>query len=177
MKKLAITGKTYEYRSSLKKDGFRWNPSINGWIRSFDDDKMDLLKTLEKAYAENGLHTQIYTVSSTNPDEPRYFVKESWIFNLEAMHDKIWCLSYDIEEGKLQLPFTIAGKQINEVGDLFDLLDEAQKLECIAKSGKVTGRQYGRIKSLVAWRVEARYGACLAAGMSEKEAGKCFEDL
>ena len=50
-------------------------------------------------------------------------------------------------------------------------------MEYIAKSRKVTSREYDRIRSIVAWRVETRYAVCMAAGMSESEAGKCFADM
>lgn len=107
----------------------------------------------------------------------KYFVKSGWIFNLEAMHDKIWCLIYDVRDGVIECPFEVAGKTINGEEDLQDLLDEASELEWAAKSGKVTGKQYGRIKDIVGWRVNARYAACMAAGMNERDAGACFEDM
>lgn len=107
----------------------------------------------------------------------KYFVKQGWIFNLEAMHDKIWCLIYDIQEGELSLPFEVAGKMIQSTGELYDLLDEADKLEWTAKRGKVTSKEYGRIKQMVGWRVNQRYAACVASGMDERDAGLCFEDM
>lgn len=110
-------------------------------------------------------------------DERKYFIKESWIFNLEAMHDKLWCLIYDIEDGKQPLPITICGKEINSEEDVMELLDEAERYESIAKSRKVTGKEFGRIKELVTWRVEQRYAACMANGMDERDAGECFDDL
>lgn len=109
--------------------------------------------------------------------EEKYIVKGDWIFNLEAMHDKCWCLIYDIQEGKIQCPFEVAGKVINDEDDLQDLIDEASNLEWIAKSRKVTSKEYGRIKKMVEWRVNQRYMACMVAGMSEREAGQCFTDL
>ena len=110
-------------------------------------------------------------------DEKKYFVKGSWIFNLEAMHDKLWCLIYDAREGKLQFPVVIADRKCNSEDDIYDVLDEASRLECAAKSGRVTGKQYGRIKAIVEWRVGVRYTTCMAAGMSEREAGMCFADM
>lgn len=106
-----------------------------------------------------------------------YYVKESWIFNLEAMHDKIWCMIYDIRDGKLACPFEACGKIITGEEDLEELLDESSELEWIAKSRKVTGKEYGRIKELVNWRVMQRYITCIANGMSESKAGVCFRDL
>ena len=107
----------------------------------------------------------------------KYWVKESWIFNLESMHDKLWVLENDVEEGRLVFPFEVAGKTIESYDDLEDLKEEASTLEWKAKSGRVTGMEYGRIKAIVEWRVMARYNRCLASGMSEREAGKCFGDM
>lgn len=112
-----------------------------------------------------------------NTEVRKYFVKGSWIFNLEAMHDKVWCLIYDIQEGKLACPFKVAGKTIHDTGDLHDLLEEAEELEWRAKRGKVTSKEYGRIKALVSWRVEQRYYACINSGMAERDAGLCFTDM
>lgn len=110
-------------------------------------------------------------------DVRKYYVKQSWIFNLESMHDRVWCMIDDIREGKLTCPFDVAGKTINDEDDLMELLNEAGELEWRAKSGKVTGKEYGRIKKIVEWRVMARYATCLASGMDERRAGVCFEDM
>lgn len=117
------------------------------------------------------------TVMVNKKEERKYYVKSGWVFNLEAMHDKIWSLIYDIREGKLECPFQVAGREIKEEADLFDLQEEAENLEWIAKSRKVTSKEYGEIKKLVEWRVMQRYNACLASGMDEKMAGGCFDDL
>lgn len=104
-------------------------------------------------------------------------IKESWIFNLESMDDKLHCIKYDLEDGKISFPLTIAGTKIKDFDDLNDLICECETLQLIAKSGKVTGKEYGRIKDIVNWRVEQRYFRCLANGMKEKDAGVCFSDL
>ena len=110
-------------------------------------------------------------------NEKKYFIKESWIFNLEAMHDKLWCVIYDIRDYGLKNPIEICGTKIESEEDVHTLLEEAENLEWIAKSRKVTSKEYGRIKQLVNWRVELRYAACLASGMEERQAGQCFKDL
>lgn len=110
-------------------------------------------------------------------EERKYFIKQGWIFNLEAMHDKLWCIIYDIQDGKIGLPVEIVGKTINDEDDVQELLEECSELESKAKRGKVTSNEYGRIKEIVTWRVEQRYMTCLANGMSEKDAGGCFEDI
>lgn len=107
----------------------------------------------------------------------KYHVKQSWIFNLESMHDKCWCLIYDIRDGELKTPVEVAGKMINDEDDLEDLMEEIQELEWTAKRGKVTSKEYGRIKEIVNWRVYQRYATCVANGMNEKDAGYCFNDM
>lgn len=109
-------------------------------------------------------------------DIRKYFIKESWRFNLESMNDKLWCIEYDVCDGLIQLPIEIAGTKIESVDDLYDLRNECQELLDRARY-KVTGKEFGRIKALVSWRVEQRYFRCLEAGMSENDAGMCFEDL
>lgn len=109
--------------------------------------------------------------------ERKYWVKQGWIFNLESMHDHVWCIIYDAEDGKIQFPFEVAGRIMNDEDDLYALIDECNQLEWIAKSGRVTGKEYGRIKEIVNYRVMARYVRCLESGMSEYKAGACFEDL
>ena len=110
-------------------------------------------------------------------EERKYRVKGEWIFNLESMHDKLWVIENDVIEKELDFPFEIAGKTIKNFDDLDDLKAEVEALEWIAKSGKVTGKEYGRIKAIVEWRTMVRYARCLASGMSESDAGKCFQDM
>jgi len=109
--------------------------------------------------------------------ERKYRVKGSWIFNLESMSDHIWCIIYDAEEGKIRFPISVAGKLIKDEDGLYELKDECFELEWAAKSRKVTGREYGRIKAIVEYRVMARYTRCLNSGMSESMAGECFADM
>ena len=107
----------------------------------------------------------------------KYWVKGSWIFNLESMHDKLAVIEIDLQEGELQFPLEIAGRTINDWDALFELREEVYNLEWTAKSGKVTGREYGRIKEIVNWRTMVRYSVCMASGMNERDAGQCFADL
>lgn len=107
----------------------------------------------------------------------KYRIKMSWIFNLEAMHDKLWCIIYDAQDGKVQFPVYIAGTKCEDEDDIMAVMQEASELEWIAKSRKVTGREYGRIKEIAEWRINQRYMACMANGMSERDAGRCFEDM
>lgn len=108
----------------------------------------------------------------------KYFVKESWIFNLESMQGRLECIEMDLDEGTKTFPFEVANTHIKDYDDLHNLIEECSNLEWAAKSGRVTGREYGRIKEIVNWRVGARYMACLNNGMNEADAGRrCFSDL
>lgn len=107
----------------------------------------------------------------------KYRVKEDWIFNLESMHGTLYCIKDDLEDEKIDFPITIAETKITDFDDLYHLIEECETLEWTAKNRKVTGKEYGRIKEIVNWRVEQRYFRCLASGMSERDAGECFRDL
>ena len=110
-------------------------------------------------------------------EKRKYLVKESWVFNLESMYDKLYCIKYDLEDGKKNFPLTIAGTEITDDNDLYRLIEECETIELAAKSRKVTASEYERIKEVVNWRVTQRYLRCLANGMTEKDAGECFHDL
>ena len=166
---LTLTGKTYGIKETLKGLGFRWNPEMKGWKAIFNT--KEEAEEIASRWEAEGVFGKI-----EQKVEKKYPVKESWIFNLESMHDKCFCLMYDIRDGKIETPFTVAGKTINDEGDLYDLIDEAGALCSKAWRG-VTGKEYGRIKEIVSWRVQARYNACMANGMNEADAGRCFEDM
>lgn len=166
---LTLTGKTYGIKETLKGLGFRWNPDMKGW-RAIFDNKSEA-EEIASRWISEGVYGDIKQEA-----EKKYRVKESWIFNLESMDDKIWCLTEDVREGRIALPFEVAGKTINSEDDLDDLRDEASNL-CFKAWYGVNGKEYGRIKEIVAWRVNARYNACMASGMSEADAGRCFEDM
>lgn len=38
-------------------------------------------------------------------EQRKYFIKSNWIFNLEAMDDKLWCLQNDLEQGIIATPY------------------------------------------------------------------------
>lgn len=173
MIKVFVTGKTYDIRNALKMQGFRWNATAKAWIKAFNDSEKQDVDDLKHKWV--GVEVRAKQVDG-NAKEKRYFVKESWIFNLESMHDKCFVLIEDIREGNIKVPFVVAGKTINSEDDLYDLENEAGMLCSKAWRG-VTGKEYGRIKEIVTWRVEQRYATCMASGMSESDAGKCFEDI
>jgi len=172
MIRLTITGNTFNIKEQLKADGFRWNPNNKSWGKVFDT--QDAADDATKRHTHAGV--TITASEATDPNERKYMIKESWLFNLESMHDKAWCLIYDIRENKIVCPFEVAGKTINGEADMFDLMNEIDDLTGAARR-RVTGKEYGRIREVVAWRVNARYAACMANGMDEADAGKCFEDM
>lgn len=92
----------------------------------------------------------------------KYCVNPTWIFNLESIHDKLWCIIYDIQSNKVTLPIKIAGRTIKDESAVYELMNEVADLECVAKSGKVTNKEYGKIKAIVNWEVNTRYTMCVA---------------
>ena len=175
MLKIILTGNTYNARYDIKADRFIWRGDAKAWYKLFNDTDKNTVEALVAKYSRNGIAVKTEYIEG-ELKEKRYPVKESYIFNLESIHDKVWCLIYDLGDGEIKAPFTVAGKTVNDESDLFDILDEAETLRSKA-SRPVTGKDYGRIKELVGWRVEQRYLACMNAGMDEREAGKCFEDM
>lgn len=175
MLKITLTGNTYSARYDIKADGFMWRYDAKAWYKLFNDTDKDTVDALVAKYSNNGITVKTEHIDG-DVKEKRYPVKESYLFNLESIHDKVWCLIYDLRDGEITAPFTVAGKTVNDEDDLFAILDEAETLRSKA-SRPVTGKDYGRIKALVGWRVEQRYLACMNAGMDESEAGKCFEDM
>jgi len=176
MIKLTLLGKTYGIKEELKAQGFRWDSTSKAWYKLFNESESDRVERLAEAYKDNGVVGKTELVNAPK-ETKKYPVKESWIFNLESMHDKLWVIEHDLDEGNMSFPLTIAGTEIKDFDDLYNLREEASELEWRAKSGAVTGSQYGRIKEIVGWRVNQRYARCLAAGMNERDAGRCFEDM
>ena len=105
--------------------------------------------------------------------ERKYFVKMNYRFNLESMHTKVWCHIYDMRDG-LYDTVELMGETM-DINTLFDFLDELENLMAVA-NGKVTGKEYGRIKAISDERNMIRYATCLNKGMSEADAGLAFFD-
>ena len=83
-----------------------------------------------------------------------YPVSENMKFNLEACHDKLSLMIWD-EERK---------GNFDEADKLYARRDEADELSWKASSGWLSGKDYGKAKELVAWRIEQRIEANVAAG-------------
>ena len=110
-------------------------------------------------------------------NERKYFVKEAWKFNLDSTYTSLKCIEDDIDEGKVEFPFEVTGKVVNDYDELYAIQEEVEDLAWAAKTRKVTGKEYGRIKEIVEWRVLRRYVTCINNGLDESKAGVCFEDL
>ena len=83
-----------------------------------------------------------------------YPVSENIKFNLEACHDKMSLMMYDAErEGDWD-----SYEKIQKQRDLAD------ELSWKASSGWLSGKDYGKAKELVAWRIEKRIEANVEAG-------------
>lgn len=104
-------------------------------------------------------------------DVRKYYVKESYRFNLDSMHDHIWCCIFDVEDGICET-VELMGEAMN-LDRLYEFKEEVENLQCVAW-GKVTGKEYGRIKAISDERNLIRYATCLSKGMSEEDAAYAF---
>ena len=112
-------------------------------------------------------------MKGTKMEERKYYVKENYRFNLDSMHDHVWCCIYDIQDGKCKT-VNLMGEEMDEAR-LYEFKEELEDLSSKA-SYKVTGKEYGRIKAIADERNLIRYATCLNSGMSEEEAGLAFFD-
>ena len=83
-----------------------------------------------------------------------YPVSESMKFNLEACHDKLSLMIYEAEDND----------DWDLAGELRDRRDQADELANKAGYGWLSGKDYGKAKELVAWRIEKRIEANIEAG-------------
>ena len=103
-----------------------------------------------------------------------YYCNNSMKFNLDSMITFVQNLRYDLYNGDIE-GAEICGKMIN-ITNIDELLEELYDLHGKAVYGKVTGKEYGRIKEIQAERQLIRYAKCIDAGMSESDAGYAFTD-
>lgn len=104
-------------------------------------------------------------------DIRKYYVKESYRFNLWSMHDHIWCCIYEVEDGNCN-EVELMGERM-DLDRLYQFKEEVEDLMAVA-NGKVTGKEYGRIKAISDERNLIRYATCLSKGMSEEDASYAF---
>lgn len=107
-------------------------------------------------------------------DVRKYYCNSSMKFNLDSMYTHIKCIQYDLEDGKIDKAY-VCGKTVT-LDNINELLEEVGDLLDKAVWGKVTGKEYGRIKAIAQERQMIRYITCLNAGMSERDAGYAFTD-
>lgn len=105
----------------------------------------------------------------------KYYCNNSMKFNLDSMYTHLKCIQYDFEDGVIRGEIEICGRKV-DIDTIGDLIEEVGDLLGKATWGKVTGREYGRIKAISEERQMIRYMTCLNAGMSERDAGYAFTD-
>lgn len=108
-------------------------------------------------------------------NERKYYCNESMKFNLDSMRTHLQVIRYEFIEGTRKEPVEICGKVVNDL-TIDDLIEEVEKLLDKAIYGKVTGKEYGRIKAISQERQMIRYMTCLNAGMPEWKAAGAFTD-
>lgn len=104
-------------------------------------------------------------------EERKYFVKAAYRTNLDSMLTKVHCIDNDMREGEYDT-VEIMGK-VYDVVTIDELIDELRKLITLSW-GKVTGKEYGRIKAISEYRDMMRYATCIAKGMDESKAAYAF---
>lgn len=105
-------------------------------------------------------------------DERKYFVKAAYLTNLDTMITKLHCYKYDMQDGEIE-NVEIMG-EIYDINSIYDIIEECQQLLLKANSGKVTGKEYGRIKQISDYRDMMRYSTCIEKGMDESNAAYAF---
>ena len=105
-------------------------------------------------------------------EERKYFVKSAYRANLASMITKLHCFVYDMRDGEYKT-VEVMGKVYDEI-TIGDLIEECRELLGKANWGKVTGREYGRIKAISNARDIMRYSTCIAKGMDESKAAYAF---
>lgn len=92
-----------------------------------------------------------------------YPVSERIEFGLESMYDKaMYMITCEFPDGKISN---------EELDRWMDIADECARL---MNRAWLSGKDYGIAKKLTIEREWMRYTRCLAAGMSEREAGQAF---
>lgn len=104
-------------------------------------------------------------------EERKYFVKEGYRTNLGSMYTKARLIAYDLELGEYN-HVQLVGKTY-DVDTIYEFLDELEQLSYVA-FGKVTGKEYGRIKAISEEMDWMRYCSCIANGMDESRAAYAF---
>lgn len=105
-----------------------------------------------------------------------YYCNSSMKFNLDSMYTLVHVIEYEFESGERTEPITICGKTLNNDLEAYELRMHLYDLLGKAVGGKVTGKEYGEIKSISQERQIIRYLRCIDAGMSESDASYAFTD-
>lgn len=103
--------------------------------------------------------------------ERKYYVKPGWRTNLDTMLTKVELYDYDMRDGEYD-SIEIMGK-VYDVVTIEQLENELRHLISVS-FGKVTGKEYARIKFISEYRDQLRYATCISKGMSESKAAYAF---
>ena len=92
-----------------------------------------------------------------------YPVSERIEFGLESMYEHAhYMMECEYPDGKI-------------TGEEYDFWsDTAEECERLMHRGWLSGKDYGRAKEITTKREWIRYNRCLAAGMSERDAGRAL---
>lgn len=105
-------------------------------------------------------------------NERKYWVKSAYRTNLDSMHTSVMNYIYDMMGGEGPETITILGEEM-DFNRLYEFKEELETLIDLAW-GKVTGKEYGRIKEISDERNMWRYMRNIAAGKSEDVAAYSF---
>lgn len=107
-------------------------------------------------------------------NERKYFCNSSMKFNLDSMYTHVKVAEYRMIDGEIDAIEVCGGKWT--LDNIDELLAEIDDLLNKAVWGKVTGKEYGRIKAISEERQVIRYCQCIDAGMDENRAAYAFTD-
>lgn len=106
-----------------------------------------------------------------NSEVRKYYVKSGMRFNLDSMSTSLSLKIYEMQDGEYDTVW-IMGKKLDLDG-VEALKDEVDDLLMKANFGKVTGREYGRIKEISEERDAWRLARNIEAGTPDEYLGYC----
>lgn len=104
-------------------------------------------------------------------NDRKYFVKSGMRTNLDSFHDRLLCAQYDLCNNGVEY-VEFLGKRWT-ASTIYDLVDEVENLIWVS-GGRVTGKEYGRIKEISNDQNWHRYNCCIASGMDDDRASHAF---
>lgn len=105
-------------------------------------------------------------------EERKYLVKAGMRTNLDSMYTSLSLKEYEMLDGEYDT-VEILGEDL-DINGVVDLKEEVLDLLNKANFGRVTGREYGRIKEISEERDRWRYETNVLAGCPEEYLGYSF---